>query len=149
GEEEAVMAAIAELEATHDAVADLLLAESVHQLVSGNAARADATLDGLGAGEAAPPEPDIVRIPRSGVSIQHRLAIVVPDPLPAAVPGWSTSAPRALAEPRLDRWAQHALGNPAAIRLAIDSPRTLADANLSALGVLYDADNDSVATSAL
>ena len=36
------VAAIADLERTHDAVADLLLAESVHQFVSGNPARAAA-----------------------------------------------------------------------------------------------------------
>jgi hypothetical protein len=149
GEAEAVMAAIAELERTHDAVADLLLAESVHQLVSGNPARAAATLDVLGAGEAVPPEPDVVRVPRSGVSIQHRIAVVVADPLPAPVPGWNATAPRALAEPRLDRWAQHALGLAASIRIATGSPRTLADANLAALDVLYDADGDSVETSTL
>jgi hypothetical protein len=149
GEGEAVMAAIAELERTHDAVADLLLAESVHQLVSGNSARAAAALDALGGGEAVPPEPDVVRIPRTGVSIQHRIAIVVPDPLPAPVAGWSATTPRAEAEPRLDRWAQYALGDPADLRIAAGSERTLADANLSALDVLYDADGDSPATSTL
>ncbi len=56
GEAEAVLAAIAELEQTHDAVADLLLAESVHQIVGGNPPRAAAAMDVLGAGEAAPPE---------------------------------------------------------------------------------------------
>ena len=50
GEAEAVLAAIAALEQTHDAVADLLLAESVFQLASGNPARAAAALDVLGAG---------------------------------------------------------------------------------------------------
>jgi hypothetical protein len=149
GEAEAVMAAISELESTHDAVADLLLAESVHQLVSGNPARAAATLDVLGAGEAMPPEPDIIRIPRSGVSIQHRIAIVVSDPLPTAVAGWNTTTPRALAEPRLDRWAQHALGAAASSHITAGSPRTLADANIAALDVLYDADGDRAETSTL
>jgi hypothetical protein len=149
GEAEAVMAAIAELERTHDAVADLLLAESVHQLVAGNPARAAATLDVLGAGEAVPPEPDVVRTPRTGVPIQNRIAIVVADPLPAPVAGWNTAAARSLAEPRLDRWAQYALGDPAAIRIATGSDATLADANLCALDVLYDADGDSIAVSTL
>ena len=149
GEAEAVMETIAELERTHDAVADLLLAEAVHQLVSGNSARAAAALDVLGAGEAVPPEPDVVRIPRTGVSIQHRIAIVVPDPQPAPLPGWNTATPRAQAEPRLDRWAQYALGDPADIHIAAGSERTMADANLSALDVLYDADGDSPSTSGL
>ncbi|MEO5819721.1 MAG: hypothetical protein ABIT71_04395, partial [Vicinamibacteraceae bacterium] len=115
GEAAAVLAAIAELEETHDAVADLLLAESVHQVAAGNAARAAAVLDVLGAGEAAPPEPDVVRTPRSGIAIEHRVAVLIADPLPAIVGGWITTTPRALAEPRLDRWAQGALGDPASV----------------------------------
>jgi hypothetical protein len=149
GESEAVLAAIAELEQTHDAVADLLLAESVYQLVSGNPARAAAALDVLGAGEAVPPDPDVVRTPRTGVPIQHRLAIVVPDSLPAAVPGWDTSSPRARAEPRLEAWAQGTLGNPAEIPVTLDGAVTLAYAGMSALDVVYDCDGDSVGASTL
>jgi hypothetical protein len=148
-EADAVVQCIAELDQTHDAVADLLLAESVHQLVSGNPTRAAATLDVLGAGEAVPPEPEVVRTPRTGVPIQHRVAIVIADPLPAAVPSWNTSTPRALAEPRLDRWAQHALGRADEIRIAADSAATLADTGLCALDVLYDADGDAVSSSTL
>src|SRR6185436_7879937 len=99
----AVLEAIADLERTHDAVADLLLAESVHQLVCGNAARAAATLDTLGAGEATPPEPEVVRTPRYGVSIQHRLVILIPDPLVPQLRGWNPAAPRAKAEPGLEK----------------------------------------------
>ena len=79
--------AIEALAASHDAVADVLLAESVHQLVMGNPARAAATLDVLGAGEAVPPEPEVVRTPRTGVPIQHRIAVVVADPGPPAAGG--------------------------------------------------------------
>jgi hypothetical protein len=149
GEAEAVLAAIEELEETHDAVADLLLAESVFQLASANPARAAAALDALGAGEAPPPEPDVIRTPRSGLPIQHRVAIVVPDPTPAPLAGWSTTTPRALAEPRLERWAEGALGEATAIALSADGGLTLADAELSALDVLYDADGDSARTSTL
>lgn len=148
-EADAVVAAIAALERTHDAVADLLLAESVHQLVSGNAARAAATLDALGAGEATPPEPAVVRTPRSGVSIQHRLAILVPDPLATRHSGWNTIAPRARAEPSLEIWAQGALGDPATLLIAEGSDANLAQARLCALDVIYDADGDSVKTSTL
>lgn len=148
-EADAVMQAIGELDQTHDAVADLLLAESVYQLVSGNSARAAAVLDVLGAGEALPPEPEVVRTPRTGVPLQHRVAIVIADPLPAAVPGWNTETPRAQAEPRIDRWTQYALGRPDTIRIAAGSEITLADAELSALDVLYDSDGDDVASSTL
>jgi len=148
-EADAVLAAIAELEQTHDAVADLLLAESVFQLASGNPARAAAALDVLGAGEAVPPEPEVIRTPRTGLPIQHRLSIVVPEPVPPPLPGWNADAPRARAEPRLERWAQGALGEATAIAVTADARWKLADANLSALDVLYDADGDSVQASSL
>jgi hypothetical protein len=149
GEAEAVLAAIAALEETHDAVADLLLAESVFQLTSGNPARAAAALDVLGAGEAVPAEPDVIRTPRSGVPIQHRIAIVVPSPTPAPLPGWNPDAPRARAEPRLERWAQRALGDATTLHVSAAGRLKLSDASLCALDVLYDADGDSAAGSTL
>ncbi|MEU1960568.1 hypothetical protein [Nocardia sp. NPDC019304] len=148
-ESKAVLAAIAELEHTHDAVADLLLAESVHQLVSGNPTRAAAVLDVLGAGESVPPDPDVVRTPRTGVPIQHRIAIVVPDPLPSRVPGWSPMSPRAAAEPRLEAWAQRALPDPSAIPIVPDRALNVAYSGLSALDMLYDSDGDNVGASTL
>ncbi|HET7697799.1 MAG TPA: hypothetical protein VFK57_18950 [Vicinamibacterales bacterium] len=148
-EVKAVLAAIAELDETHDAVADLLLAESVYQLAAGNPARAAAALDVLGAGEATPPEPEVIRTPRSGVPIQHRLAILVPDPVPPALPGWNVHAPRAQAEPRLERWAQGAFGAATAIDVTADGRVTLDAAGFCALDLLYDADGDSVARSTL
>jgi hypothetical protein len=148
-EVKAVKAAIAELDETHDAVADLLLAESVYQLAAGNPARAAAALDVLAAGEAMPPVPDVVRTPRSGVPIQHRVAIVVPDPVPPPLPGWNVQAPRALAEPRLERWAQGALGAATAIDVTADGAITLDAAQFCALDLLYDADGDRVSNSTL
>jgi hypothetical protein len=148
-EADAVKAAIEELHQTHDAVADLLLAESVHQLVVGNPARASAVMNVLGAGEAIPPEPDVVRTPRTGITISHRLAMLIADPPPAAIPGWNAAAPRALAEPRLEAWAQEVLGDPAKIRIADDRLERLSDTGVAALDVIYEADGDSVASSTL
>lgn len=148
-EADLVKAAIADLQSTHDAVADLLLAESVHQLVVGNPARAAATMDVLGAGEAVPPEPDVVRTPRAGITISHRIAILIAGTSTQPYRGWNADAPRSRAEPRLEAWAQGVLGDPAAIRIVSDNLKTLADAGLSALDVLYDADGDTVAGSTL
>jgi hypothetical protein len=148
-EADAVIAAISELDETHDAVADLLLAESVYQLASANPARAAAALDVLGAGEALPPEPDVVRTPRSGLPIQHRIAIVIPESTLAPLAGWNPNAPRARAEPRLERWAQGALGDATTIPVSADGEVRLSDAQLSALDVLYDADGDGAKTSTL
>ena len=49
-----------------DAVSDALLAESVHQAVQGNPTRVASTLDAIAAGEAPPPELEVVRTPRTG-----------------------------------------------------------------------------------
>lgn len=149
GEAEAVLAAITELDRTHDAVADLLLAESVYQLASGNPARASAALDALAAGESVPPDPEVIRTPRSGLPIQHRLALLIPDPPPPPLPGWDGQAPRALAEPRLERWAQQALGDATGIPVSADGATRLGQAGLCALDVLYDSDGDGAAASTL
>lgn len=147
GELAAVRAEIEALEQTHDAVADLLLAESVHQLVSGNPARAASVLDALGAGEAVPPDPEVVTMPRSGIPIQHRLAVVLPEPAPAGLTGWVSDTPRAQAEPRLEVWAEQALGP--ATDLVVEGGFRFSGSGLSALDVLYDADGDSVQHSTL
>jgi hypothetical protein len=84
---------------TEDAIADLLLAESVHQVAAGNPDRGAAALDAGGKG-GFPPEPDVVRTPRSGIALTHRIALHLP--VNASAPAGAT--PRAAAEPALDSW---------------------------------------------
>ena len=87
-----------------DALADLMLSESVFQAVQGNPARAGAAVDAL-AGVAAPSaDPGVVRTPRTGVGVTHRVIVLLGDG-DDADDGW-TATPRALAEPRLDAWAR-------------------------------------------
>jgi hypothetical protein len=95
-----------------DAVADLALSESVHQLVRGNTIRAGATLDAIARGDVPAPELDVVRTPRAGTALTHRLLAIAVD---GKVQGW-TSTPRAQAEPRLNCWAAALLGDPARVR---------------------------------
>jgi hypothetical protein len=90
-----------------DAVADLTLAESVHQLLKGNTVRAGATLDAIARGDVPPPELDVVQTPRAGTALTHRLFAVAP----AAKAGDRMTTPRAQAEPRLDAWAATMLGD--------------------------------------
>ncbi|GGT14725.1 hypothetical protein [Streptomyces purpureus] len=112
-----------QLEALHadiDAVADLLLAEGVHQLAHGNTDRVAATVDSLAAGGEAPPRPQVLDTPAHGTPVTHRIMVVVPrGTRPAA--GWDGTSqrdrPRALAEPPLDAWASHQLGPADRIRL--------------------------------
>lgn len=98
-----------------DAVGDLLLAESVHQLVGGNPMRAGIAADTLGRGEDVPDRFDVLRTPHRGRALTHRIAVVTAaaPPRPA---GWATDALSAL-DPRVDAWAADALGPAAACRV--------------------------------
>lgn len=99
-----------------DAVADLMCAESVYQLVRGNTAASAAALDAVGQGTR-PPEPEIAQQPRGGTPLTHRVAILLGgDPLP---PGpWASipATPMAAAEPHVDGWMAALIGNPARVR---------------------------------
>jgi hypothetical protein len=99
-------AELAALADAADAVSDLVTAESVYQMVQGNTMRAGATLNAVASGETLP-EYEVIRTPRSGVALTHRLAMLWSGPAPAA-PTWS---PRAQAEPRLNQWAGQVLGD--------------------------------------
>jgi hypothetical protein len=96
-----------------DSVADLTLAEGVHQLLRGNTVRAGATLDAIARGDAPPPELEVVQTPRAGTGVTHRLLAVASATDPA---GWRKTA-RAQAEPRLNAWAGAMFGNPSRVRV--------------------------------
>ena len=83
----------------HDAIADLALAEGVHQAAQGNFERIAATLDAYSTGQF-PPEPEVVQAPPSGIGLTHRVAVHLQPGL--APPAGAT--PRAQAEPALDAW---------------------------------------------
>lgn len=102
---DAAVAAIADI---NDAVADLVLAEGVHQAVNGNYDRSAATLDAFAKG-ALPPEPEVVQTPRTGSALVLRTAIHF-DPASAAAAG---AAPLARVEPAVDGWLRARLPNPA------------------------------------
>jgi hypothetical protein len=113
-----------------DAVTDAAIAESVYQVVQGNAFRAGAVLDAVNRGEGAPPELEVVRTPRTGIGVTHRILVLLGDP-PPATPEWP-STPRAQAEPYLNAWAARLLGDPASVscRALYLKPGALNPANL-------------------
>jgi hypothetical protein len=113
----AIEQVIADAAEAVDALADVLLAESVHQLVRGDTAGASAALAAIDEG-ATPPQPDVTRTHHGGVGLSHRIAVVL-DAAAGPAPGWEATAsrPRALAEPALDRWAGQLLGPPERIRI--------------------------------
>jgi hypothetical protein len=96
-----------------DSVADLTLAESVHQLIRGNTLRAGTAVDNIARGDAPPPEIDFIKTPRSGTALTYRLMTAA---IGDSAPGWATT-PRAQAEPRLNAWAAALLGNPSSVRI--------------------------------
>lgn len=85
----------------NDAVADLAIAESVHQVVQGNYDRATATLDTYSKGNF-PPTPDVIKTPRSGFTLTHRMGLQLETGLnPVAA---SNTTPRSKAEPAVNKW---------------------------------------------
>ena len=109
---DAVSKAISRLDDALDSVADLSLAESVHQLLRGNTLRAGATLDAIARGDTVPPELDVVETPRTGTGVTHRVMAIA---IGSNAPGWAGTA-RAKAEPRLNSWMASLLGDPARVR---------------------------------
>ena len=109
------------LEQTVDAVSDALLAESVFQVVRGNPLRAANTIESIAGGETPPPELEVVRTPRSGLAMTHRL-IKLFNTLPVPPPGWDSPAHpvRVDAEPCLNAWAAKLLGSPKDVRCVVE-----------------------------
>lgn len=99
---------------TLDAMADLVTAEGVYQLVRGNHTRANAVLSAMGDGRI-PTDPEIIRSMREGVMVTHRVLVATKaDDLPAA---WSQipATPYAKAEPAINQWLAQQIGDPARI----------------------------------
>jgi hypothetical protein len=134
GQRETVGAVLDALLDAVDAVADLLLAESVHQIVRGNPDRAAGALDTLNRGEGATAEPEVVATPRTGTSITQRLLVLLAADPPAA-PGWPVDGVRAQVEPRLAAWAGHLLGDPSGLAVTVRSNGAATEIPLAALGL--------------
>ncbi|MGP4058135.1 hypothetical protein ACTWP6_25470 [Mycobacterium sp. 4D054] len=133
-----VVGALQSASATLDAVADALLSESVLQYVSGNPARAGAAMDAMAAGGSVDPELAVLRVRQPGRTLTHTMFTVIP----VDATGWSTTRPRAIAEPRLEAWAAQRLGDPAAIIVtdAHGVRHTLAEAGFAALDLVFSDD---------
>ena len=91
-----------------DAVGDLVLAESVHQLVGGNPIRAGLTADTLGRGEDVPDTFRVLRTPHRARALTHRVGALLPAE-PTAPTGWPDD-PVAALQPALEAWVAHLLG---------------------------------------
>lgn len=132
---ETIKAALKAAAETLDVVSDALLSESVLHYVSGNAARASAAMDAMGSGAAVDPDLAVLGVRQHGRVLTHMAYALIPD----SATGWSTSRPRAAAEPRLEAWAARRLGDPANLVVGEGSSGllTLADAGLAALDLVF------------
>lgn len=104
-----------------DCVSDALMAESIHQVVSGNPLRTATTVESIAGGETPPPELEVVQTPRTGIALTHRvLTLFAGDPvLPQhwASPGIPF---RADAEPHLNALVGRLLPNALNVRCVVD-----------------------------
>ena len=125
---------------TIDAVADVMLSESVLQYVGGNHTRAAVAMDAMGTGSVPADTVDILD-DDSGERLTHR--VLAP---------WSATAPRprrgtprcrrAVVEPTLEAWAARHLGDPSSIVVAEDGGNrtTLDAAGICAVDLVFVVD---------
>jgi hypothetical protein len=104
-EAEAIDAEASRLLESHDAVADLALAEGVYQAVLGNYDRVASTYDAYARGHF-PPEPDVVRTPLNGIGLTMRVALHLDADADATVSPIAglPMTPRAQGEPSINAW---------------------------------------------
>lgn len=137
----------------HDALADLAVAEGVHQVVMGNYDRAAATLDAYGQATF-PPIPEVVQTPRSGIALTHRVGLQ----FDATVAALAADNPRVRAEPAMNDWVARLLPAPARIGCKVrylepgGTERftfvTLAQLGLQPLDLVYVLDPDNLPSAA-
>lgn len=115
-EYDAIIACLTELEDAVDAVSDVLTSESVYQITQGNPMRSGASLDAIARGEAPPQELGILKTPRTGIALTHRLLILFSGDATSPL-AWKPTEQnaRAQAEPHLNRWVAQLLGDPAKV----------------------------------
>ncbi|MBN1491800.1 MAG: hypothetical protein JXA69_17945 [Phycisphaerae bacterium] len=118
-ERNAIEAELNVLDDAVDALTDLLMAESVHQVIRGSTEGAGATLDTMAKG-VRPPEPEIARVPRGGTSLFHRVGLIFGgDPLPNGAWADPPRTPRGRTEPYLNAWTGRLLGDPSSVRCRV------------------------------
>lgn len=125
---------------TIDAVADVMLTESVLQFANGNPQRAAAAMDAMSTGASPSDTIDILETHDSGERLTHRVLAVVDAHEHASA--WNRLRPRAQVEPRLESWAAAHLGDPTDIVVAETAAGriTLDEAGLAALDLVFAAD---------
>jgi hypothetical protein len=102
----------------NDAISDIVMAESVYQVVQGNIERAAGNSDAFSKGQY-PPEIEVVQTPRSGITLTHRVAVQIdPDADPTISPNSvAAMTARAVADASLNKWLSAMLPDPAKVKV--------------------------------
>ncbi len=117
----AINSEVVRLENIMDAVSDLMLSESVFQVLRGNYDRAGAVMNALSKAENLP-DAEILETPRSGFAMTHRLCIQFETDIPSANRNPYSAlplTPRAGAEPGINKWLAGLLGSDPSLIVAI------------------------------
>lgn len=115
---DAIITEVERLKETLDAIADLSLAEGVFQVTQGNYERAGAMLKALTEGNA-PPDPEIVRTPRSGAVVNHKVTVHF-EPGDVDSPWSGPGTPGSLAAPGLNKWLGDLIGQPDTLAFSVE-----------------------------
>ena len=116
----ALSSGLAMLRSQQDALADLLTAEAIHHVLTGNADRAGAALSAAHRGGLPPDDYDVLRTPRSGASLTCRVGVLLPASGSALAGGWPNS-PRGAADSSCAAWLASVLPAAAAVRVRVAS----------------------------
>jgi hypothetical protein len=117
GARDAIITEVERLKVTLDSIADLSLAEGVYQVTQGNYERAGAMLKALSEGNA-PPDPEIVRTPRSGAVVNHKVTVHF-ETGDVASPWSGPATPRSLAAQGLNKWLGDLIGQPDTLAFSV------------------------------
>jgi hypothetical protein len=129
-----------ELDLIVEAVADSVVAEGVHQQVTGRPQAANATFAAMAHGGKPPTDLDVLSTPRTGLTIDHRVVLSL-DPTATPRSDWNMDAPRAKLAPELELWAQSLLREPGAVAIHVgdrEEPIALSDLGVCALDVIVE-----------
>ncbi|KAF2413893.1 hypothetical protein B1729_07470 [Microbacterium sp. B35-04] len=131
-----VQSLIARLDEVADAVADLLLAEGVHQLAGGDAARATAAMNAM-SGDTLPEEPDVPRSPVERHGVTSRVAVLGGGAASGMQQGqgWVPGI-RSRAHPLLEAWCRDVLGRADRIAVQVRPNGTATHLSILRLGAL-------------
>ena len=105
----------------NDAIADLLMAEQVYQAVKGNFDRAAGVAEAFSKGTY-PPEMEVIQTPRSGITLNHKLAIhfnPASNPGVTPIPGLEPTVKSKLEAP-VNEWLADLLPNPELVQVKVN-----------------------------